>query len=274
MRRPLSTRISFLEATACLAGTLAACLSSETVDLGSNYNYEVRLPEAGSPPPPIVESGPDSPVDPTTDAEYGDAADEMAVEPEADAPVPPTGAAICIWNASFEPLAGNAGPLLAAPPLWQACSVNVPTPQICKLAPTDGSSYLGLSIGLAPYLTNPGSVDAMLCTALHAGVTYTLRLDLALDAPEGDASLSGEPPALQVRGSNTACDLRGTLLARFSGATNTCGWRKSLCATITPDQEYWHLILVPEATSSTARVFFQTNLLVDNLTSGGTCPPL
>jgi hypothetical protein len=272
MRRPLSTRISFLEATACLAGTLAACLSSETVDLGSNYNYEVRLPESGSPPPPIVESGPDSPVDPT-DAEGGDAPDEMADGPdEADAPVP-AGAAICIWNESFEPLAGNAGPLLAAPPLWQACSVNVPTPQICKLPPTEGSSYLGLSIGLAPYLTNPGSVDAMLCTALQPGVTYTLRLDLALDAPESDAGLSGEPPALQVRGSNTACDLRGTLLARFSGATNTCGW-KSLCATIMPDQVYWHLILVPEATSSTGRAFLQTNLLVDNLQSGGSCPPL
>ena len=48
----------------------------------------------------------------------------------------------------------------------------------------------------------------------------------------------------------------------------------SLCATITPDQVYWHLILIPEATSSTARVFLQTNLLVDNLRSGGTCPPL
>jgi len=275
MRRSSSTRISsLLEATACIAATLTACLSSETVDLGSNY--EERHVESGSPPPPIVvvESGADTTIAPP-DAEDGDDAPDVTADgPEADAPIPPAG--ICFWNPSFESLiARNAGasPLLAAPPLWQACSANTPIPQICRLPPTEGSSYLGLSIGLAPVLSNPASVDTMLCAVLQPGVTYSLRLELALDAQESDASTTGEPPALQVRGSNTACDPLADLLARFSGATNTCGW-KSLCATFVPKQVYTHLILIPEATRSTGSVFTQTNLLVDALHSGGSCPPL
>jgi len=271
MRRPSSTRTSsLLEVAACLAGALTACLSGVTVDLGSNYQR--HLPEAGSPPPLAPESGADAPLD-APDAEDGDPLDTTADSPDADETQAP--AMICIPNPSFEPLldgAAGTSPLLADPPLWQACDGNVPTSQTCKLPPFDGSSYLGLSIGLAPYLYNPASVDTALCAPLQAGTLYSLQLELALDAPDTDASPTGEPPALQVWGANAACDPHPDLLARFSGATNDCGW-KSLCATLVPQRAYSHVILVPEATSSTGMVFSQTNLLVDNLRSGGSCPP-
>ncbi len=279
MRRPSSTRLSSLfEAIACLAAALTACLSSETIDLGSNYDAGHPTPDASEPVArdSSAESGADTVADAPVDAraDSSDAPADAAVD---DAPVPP-GAALCIPNASFESFpsadALAQGPLLTDPLEWQACSSSPTTPPTCMLPPTDGSSYLGLSIGLAPFLLNPASVDATLCQDLEAGVTYTLSLDLALDAPASDASPTGEPPALQVRASNTACDPHADLLLRFSGATNTCGWKKSLCGTFTPQQVYSHLILIPEASSSTGLVFSRTNVLVDNLRSGVTCPAL
>jgi hypothetical protein len=270
-RRPSSTRISsLLGVVAWLAGTLAACVSGEMVDLGSEY--DPRPVESGPAPAPAAESGADGPAD-SPDEDRADSSDAARDSQEADAPAPVAAAALCILNPSFEPSSdGAAGPspLLADPPQWQACSGNTPTPQVCMLAPAEGSSYLGLSIGLAPFLPYPASVDSTLCAPIEPGVTYSLSLHLALDAPQSDASPAGEPPALQVWGSNTACDLQAELLARFSGATNTCGW-KTLCATFVPDSVYTHLILIPEATSSTGVVFSQTNLLVDDLRSGGPC---
>jgi hypothetical protein len=272
MRRPSSTRIfSRLEVTACLAGALTACLSS-VVDLGSNY--QERLVEAQAPlPPAMVESGVTPPID-VPDAQDKPPPEATADSPAVDEDATPPPAQICLFNESFEPLLNNdAGPLpiLVAPTYWQLCSGNAPTPQRCVLPPTDGISYLGLSIGPAPIYYNPGSVDQHLCTALQPGVTYSLQLDFALDAPEGDANPNGEPPALQVRGSTAVCDPQAELLLRFSGATNTCGW-KSLCETFVPQQADTHLILVPEASSSTGFIYSQTNLLVDHLQSGGACP--
>jgi hypothetical protein len=273
MGRPSSTRISsLLEAAVCLAVALTACLTSVTVDLGSNY--QEPLVEAQAPPPlTLVESGITPPID------APDAQDEEPLEATADsAPVdeeataPP--AQICLNNKSFEPLLNSdAGPVpvLANPTYWQLCSANVLIPQACVLSPTDGISYLGLSIGGAPYYYNPGSVDQRLCAPLQPGVTYSLQLDFALDAQESDANPIGEPPALQIRGSTTMCDPQAELLLRFSGATNTCGW-KSLCKTFVPLHADTHLILVPEASSSTGYIYSQTNLLVDYLQSGGACP--
>jgi hypothetical protein len=277
MRRPSSTRVPLpsqaFARVVCVGAALAGCLSSETIDLGTNY--EAGLPASDS---SVVKRVPESGADAVADAPYDadpDAPDAPTDAGAADAPSPPlVGALICISNPSFESLFPNdaQGPLLADPPQWQACSSNTAPQPACVLPPTDGSSYLGLSIGLAPLLLNPASVDATLCQPLQPGITYSLSIDMALDAPPGDASTEGEPPALQVRGSNTACDPRADLLLRFSGATNTCGWTRGLCGTFVPQQTYSHLILIPEATSSTGPVYAQTNVLVDNLQSGIACP--
>jgi hypothetical protein len=273
MRRP-STRISSLfEATACLAGALTACLSSVTVDLGSNYREPVVV-EAAAPSPPVVEEpGAVAPIAAPPDAEDDVPPETSPDSLPADETVTPS--QICIPNPSFEPLLDrDAGPIpvLPSPPLWRLCSANALTPQRCILPPADQSSYLGLSIGLAPYLYNPAAIDAALSCNMQPGVTYSLQLELGLDAPETDGDPGGEPPALQVRGSTMACDPRADLLARFSGATNTCGW-KLLCATFVAQQAYSDLMLIPEATSSTGVIYSQTALLVDDLRSGVTCPP-
>ncbi len=275
MTRSGMTRVvGAFEGAACVAVTLTACLSGETINLGSNY--DARPPEPDVTSTPLPESGPEAAPDDVSpddgaslDGLDGDA-DAMASE--ADAP-PLMGAPICIPNPSFETFSPDAGsgPLQTNPLDWQVCSNTTAPAQACTLAPTDLNSYLALDVGLAPFLFNPASVDSTLCYPLEAGVTYTLALELALDAPENDASPPGEPPALQLRGSNTACDPQADLLVRFSGATNTCGW-KSLCANFVPQQSYTHLVLIPEATSSTGLVYSQTNVLVDDLHSGGACP--
>jgi hypothetical protein len=280
MRRPSSTRVlspsPAFARFACVGAVLAGCLSSESIDLGTNYDPGLPAPDSS-----VVTRVPESGVDAVADApdDDPDAPDAPTDAGAADAPSPPLIAApICISNESFEPIFADdalaQGPLLTDPPEWQVCSSSAATQQACVLPPTDGSSYLGLSIGLAPILLNPASVDNALCQPLQAGITYSLSLDLALDAPTADADTEGEPPALQVRGSNTACDPRADLLLRFSGATNTCGWRRGLCGTFVAQQTYSHLILIPEATSSTGLVYKETNLLVDNLRSGGPCPKL
>jgi hypothetical protein len=273
MRRPSSTRISSLfKATACLAGVLTACLSSVTVDLGSNY--QERLVEAQAPPPPVIESGLNPPPIDAPDVQDADPPETTADSPPDEEIAPP--APICINNPSFEPLLDlDGGPIgvLADPPYWLACTTNRLNPApACVLPPTDGASYLGLSIGLAPYLYDPASVDIQLCAPLQPGVTYALKLDFALDAAQGDGSPGGEPPALQVWGGSAPCDTQAVLLARFSGATNNCRW-KTLCETFVPQAAYTHLILVPEATSSTDRIYYQTNLLVDNLRYDPACAP-
>lgn len=87
MRRPSSTRISsFFEATAWLAGTLTACLSSEVVDLGSNYDPRPVEPDA--PPPSLPESGPDAPPD-APRVQDAEASDAFGDAPESEAPDPP-----------------------------------------------------------------------------------------------------------------------------------------------------------------------------------------
>jgi hypothetical protein len=265
-----SSRFGAVGAVAWAAGMLTtACLSGETVDLGTN-DHDAGLPGPDSSTPALLDSGVDAPADAS-----GDDADGSDGPVDAETEAPPQGDPLCIPNPSFEAESDGegSGPLVTDPPEWQVCTSSAANAQTCVLPPTDGSSYLGLSIGLAPFLPDPASVDATLCAPLEPGLTYSLSVDLALDAPESDASPSGEPPALQLRASNTACDPQADLLWRFSGATNTCGW-KSLCAIFVPRQAYNHIILIPEATSSTGFVFSQTDLLVDHLRSGGSCPTL
>jgi hypothetical protein len=264
MTRAGMTRLPFLAA----CGTLIGCLSGKAVDLGSQF--DARLPEPDATYVAVPDAG-------NEDATMDEAASDDALPYdapeaiEADAPVP-VGAPICIPNPSFEIFSGDAGPspLLTSPQDWQVCTGGGANKQTCQLPPTQGNTYLALSIGLAPLLYNPASVDSLLCDPLEMGVTYSLSVDIALDAPESDAGPPGEPPALQLRGSTSACDPQADLLVRFSGATNTCSW-KSLCATFVAQKPYSHLVLIPEATSSTGVVFAQTNMLVDNLRSGDPC---
>jgi hypothetical protein len=258
-----SARIAVCGLIVGLGGAFVGCLTGQDVDLGTDV--EPHGPDAT-----------DEPEASTTPGAEASTADDASDRPDATDEPLPTGAALCIPNPSFESTPeddAGPGPMLADPPGWLACSTPSSGSSACSLAATNGKSYLGLSVGLAPLLDNAASVDATLCATLVPGVDYSLALDLGLDAPVGDGGpTSGEPPALQLRGSTTACDPNGETLLTFSGVLDACVWKR-ICGVFKADQPYSHLVLVPETSRSTAFVFSQTNVLVDNLTSGGVCVP-
>jgi hypothetical protein len=243
---------------------LGACLPSELVDVGSNFDASLPPPES-SVAPESEASLEDATVPPDSapDVDASDVAD-------VDSGPAPIVRELCIPNPSFETVppddADTATPVLTEPPGWQACSgSSSASASSCSLQATNGSTYLGLSVGF-PFLSATASVDFQPCSPIEIGATYSLAVDLALDAPNADGGQAGEPPALQLRGSNTACDLQGDLLWRFSGPASACGW-KTACGTFVANASYSHLLLVPETSSSTAIVFLQTNVLVDNFVS-------
>jgi hypothetical protein len=256
----LGLRLLVVLPPAVVAG-LGACLPSELVDVGSNFDASL-LPS-------------DSSVLPESEASVEDVATPLEAAPDIDASDADSGAApivreLCIPNPSFETVppddADTATPVLTQPPGWQACSgSSSASASSCSLQATNGSTYLGLSVGF-PFLSATASVDFQPCSPIEIGATYSLAVDLALDAPNADGGQAGEPPALQLRGSNTACDPQGDLLWRFSGPANACVW-KTACGTFVANASYSHLLLVPETSSSTAIVFLQTNVLVDNFVS-------
>jgi len=250
-------------------------LTNELVDVGSNFDSSVSLPpDAES----TTESGPDDAAEPI-DAPRAPADSPAEADANADTGPAPIVRDLCIPNPSFEiapddeagVVVGTGTPVLTAPPGWQACSGSTSaTASMCSLEPTNGNTCLGLSVGF-PFLILPASVDFVPCAAVEAGATYSLTVDVALDAPGADGGQSGEPPLLQLRGSNTACDPQGDLLWRFSGVSASCGW-KTLCGTFVPVASYTHLLLVPETSSSTALAFLQTEVLVDDLRPVDACP--
>jgi hypothetical protein len=262
-RRRSSARIAPDGLIVWLGVSLVGCLTGQTVDLGTDVEPHgpdaTAVAEASVPPDPEASAG-----------------DDASDRPDGTDEPPPAGAPLCIPNPSFESTTeddAGPGPMLADPPQWLACSTPSTSSSACSLAPTDGRSYLGLSVGLAPLLNNASSVDATLCETLVPGVTYSLALDLGLDAPVGDSGpTSGEPPALQLRGSTIACDPNGEQLLTFSGVLDACVWKR-ICGSFEADQPYTHLVLIPETSRSTGLVFSQTHVLVDKLTSGGVCLP-
>jgi hypothetical protein len=264
MHRSPSLRASFLAAGIVAGATLVACLTDELVNVGSNVDAsepDVDVPDVG-------------PVEATVDADMNETR-----APVGDAPLdvdidaaPPRVFDLCIPNPSFEtnPAEGDASPVQSAPPGWTACNgANGQSGSNCSLAPADGSTYLGLSIGFPRLFLGPASVDVTPCAPIVEGATYGLSVDVALDAPGADGGQPGEPPVLQLRGSTNECDAQGDLLWRFSGIS-ACGW-KTLCGTFVARASYTHLLLIPETNTSTADVFADTNLLVDDLQPGDVC---
>jgi hypothetical protein len=274
MHRTSSYRASsFVGASLVAAPMLAACLTNELVNVGSNFDASEPIADSGAAPGASADAGGDAGADPT-DAQRAPPIDSPF---DAETGLAPVVRELCVPNGSFEILPDNeAGtatpsPVLSAPTDWVACNgSNSANASSCSLEPTNGSSCLGLTVGF-PFVIPPASVDVVPCAAIEPGASYSLTVDVALDAPAADGGQMGEPPVLQLRGSNTSCDPQGDLLWRFSGLSNSCGW-KTLCGTMTPTRSYSHLLLVPETSSSTALAFLQTNLLVDNLRPVDGCP--
>ena len=185
---------------------------------------------------------------------------------------------LCITNPSFEAyLPGDAQanqPSQSNPPGWMVCAGATATSSICGFRPTDQSQYVGLSVGLAPLLNNPGSIDTPLCTNLEVGVTYSLTVDVGLDTAPTDSGGAGEPPFLQIWGATTKCMTQGTseLLWSSPSLLNACEWRRT-CKSFTPSAPYTDLILVPGTSGSSAFNAAPTYIVVDNLVASPFCGP-
>src|SRR3984957_2078813 len=127
-----SSRFGAVGAVAWAAGMLTtACLSGETVDLGTN-DHEAGLPGPDSSTPALLDSGVDAPADAS-----GDDADGSDGPVDAETEAPPQGDPLCIPNPSFEAESDGegSGPLVTDPPDWQVCTSSAANAQTCMLPP-------------------------------------------------------------------------------------------------------------------------------------------
>jgi hypothetical protein len=271
---PVTRALSMLSTLApglAAAAGLGACLATELVDLGSNLDAGLREPDSAVSEPEAssddVVTGPEASAVP--EASATDAAD-------AEGGPPPIVRELCVPNPSFETVPpappGTATPVVTEPPGWTLCNSGSSTESAssCGLAASNGTTCLGLPLGF-PFLSASGMVDVTPCAPIEVGATYFITVELAVDAPDADGGQAGEPPALELRGSDTACDLDGNSLWELSAPANSCGW-KTACGTFVANAAYTHLTLAAAISSSTSIVFLQTNLLVDNLQSLDACP--
>jgi hypothetical protein len=262
-----------LFAAAYLTCALGACLSGDVVDLGTDFDAERGVAASGSQNPPESGALGDAPrTDGTDSASATDATDATDAIDE-----PGPRGTVCLIDKSFEVyLPGDAQanqPVQSHPLGWSVCAGALATSQICGLRPTDQDSYVGLSVGLAPYLNNPASIDTILCDTLEAGVTYALSVDVGLDTLQADSGGPGEPPFLQIWGATTACMAQGPyeLLWSSPSLLNACMWRR-VCKSFTPSAPYDHLVMIPGTSSSSAFRVGPTYIVVDNLVTPSACP--
>jgi hypothetical protein len=178
------------------------------------------------------------------------------------------GVAACISNPSFEGTAMGEG-VDAAP--WVACTsgsvdtaiTNQSTPGylVSLPAPTDGDTYLGLASSLGNGVGTVGAVSEPVCAVMHAGVTYSLKLDLA-----NGSGLGLTATALEIFGASSSCT-QGELLWTSPVAGTSWG---TFCASFTPTQEtsYLTLTLAAAANGTTPSCAF----FVDHLVPVASCP--
>ncbi len=261
---------------ACLFGLVAAyfvwalgaCALEDIVDLGADLDAAVAIPDAGHPIP--VESGAirDAGIADRMDSSMPmDAMDESEPSPLPDAACPD------LKNGSFEAhLPGDAQatqPLQRSPPGWVVCGGVTASTSSCKLRPTDGDSYVGLSLGLLPWVP-PASIDGIIC-ALQVGATYSLSGDVGLDMPLTDSGSVAQPPSLQIWGGTAMCS-KDELLNTIS-TPSACIWSR-FCVNILPSGPDNHLVFDPATGSDSPFGDPTIYVIVDNLKLAvGACPP-
>jgi hypothetical protein len=176
------------------------------------------------------------------------------------------GGSLCVANPSFDGTPaldlGNNG--FNAPP-WVSCNVNGPDVVSGTTAPgaTDGTTFARF---YAPAADGPGErASEPLCAALHAGVTYALKLDLALDP---DIPPSPPPAFLKIWASTSSCSTTELL---WQSPPLSAGWT-TYCATLTPSADATHLTIGAEFTEPDAGSFVNGGLYVDHLQPVARCP--
>jgi len=140
-------------------------------------------------------------------------------------------AQIIIQNPSFE----GTPTVDAAPPLWDKC-MNTPDIQpdnvVITLAPSDGSSYAGLTDNASH--VNQEVIGQTLSSPLQAGVTYSFTIDIA--RINNGASSTSE---IRIYGGMSNCS-RDELLWQSDSIFNATSWAKRT-VTFTPSANYTYL---------------------------------
>jgi hypothetical protein len=168
--------------------------------------------------------------------------------------------AVSFQNPSFEGTPGTPG---VTPPLWSNCMPGM-TPDTqpgcwgVTLAPSEGSSYLGLVHQISSNWQE--GVSQTLATPLMAGTGYTFAIDLATT----HSTQGGITPGtieLQVWGSNggnSGCDL--TELLWSSGNISDTTWQTHI-VNFAPSASYSTIVLLAHNLGSADNPY----LLVDNI---------
>jgi hypothetical protein len=179
-------------------------------------------------------------------------------------------AGACIMNPSFEGTVSSSFGLNFNAPPWAPCGLfnasigNASTSSVVLKAPnpTDGQTYLGLHAVHA--LNISANVSQQLCEPLHAGTTYSLKIDLY--SPNESSDLGGfSPAALVLLGSSSSCGMGQQL---WTSPTAGPSW-KTYCATFTPpvDLPYLQLASALEADASDV----SSELFVDHIVPVASC---
>jgi len=170
---------------------------------------------------------------------------------------------LCIGNPSFE------GPprILRVPPNWTTCK-NTPDTNpsaITSVSASNGATYLGLDAETS----NREFAGTELCAALVSGRSTSLSIDL------GRATLAsvlpGRPNALaslQIWGGTSSC--RQDELLWTSPAISSVDTWNTYCVTLTPSEDYRHVVLAP-LLDADAPPLALAYVLVDNIVPVPSC---
>jgi hypothetical protein len=204
-----------------------------------------------------------------------------------------TGASFCLTTPSFE-FPGPPGRPVAMqlPPYpWQQCNnfgifpvgsdagggptwplFPVPNPGVSSMSASDGSYYIGLTVGsYGPTTAASESVGTPLCSSpLQAGTTYSVSVDLAMAVTTVMVGASNQPAVLEIWGSKNGCT-KDERLWVSPIIMNKDKWQM-YCALFRPTQSFSFLTLVPAAPAGFTFAMGQWSyVVVDHLVPGATC---
>jgi len=170
-------------------------------------------------------------------------------------------------NFSVFPVGGDAG----GAPTWPVFPVV--NPGVCSMSASDGSYYLGLTVGSYGLSTDVSeSVGTRLCNPpLQAGTTYSVSVDLAMAVQKVMVGASNHPAVLEIWGSNKMGCGKDERLWTSPTITNSDTWQ-TYCGLFRPSQTYNFLTIVPAAPAGFTFPMGQWSyVVVDHLQTGTTC---
>jgi hypothetical protein len=173
-----------------------------------------------------------------------------------DGGIPPATGGFCIENPSLEGTPGLPELGTYQLPDWTICAVTPDVnPLFAKLAPTDGTTYLGV-IGTNPAIAE--SAGTSFCSPLKPEQPISFSVDVAV------SSYASAPAELELWGGSTSCS-KDELLWKSPVISDVDSWH-TFCATVTPSKAFPYLVLWPTPTTLAGAY-----VLIDNFKPQPSC---